>query len=554
MGFQRLARIRCHLQGTDAAAVHSALSAPLPERCSAVTVTPAELTESQIVEYNTKGFLVLRNAIDPHEHAALAERIHSAFRNGIMDDYGDHHAKGIHYPNPKVRYDHGSLLLEKDPEVARLSLDQPTVVKAVEQLLQGPAVISQWRTYINPPGFSTERVTGRPYQDGRGAHYDCKPWRPAGSFLDWMFAVIPLCDYLPHVGPMRAGPWDLNNVKNPCTVLPSDGRVHKFAVNRMPPLENIKMQDPSLRCGDVILMSGYCWHEACPNFTEDIDRFGIYQKYHAKATPPAVGPWVHPTSTRKLLRHPHLMPYTRGDGRVAATTYADGTQPYFPDRAPVLKGRVDAKMPVVDVTQLVLEDRSSRVLLVRDASGNWGLPGCDAVETKGGDNLDCGNVIGCLTDHVSDTLGVAVPWMSWIHDHVVSAGSADHLTRVYGTRLEPAFEAAAVRAASSVGAKWASAAELAQLVGPDVAQWVRMWQEQIDEDGLPVRRTYGYRGEYGRYFSHLNPGNPLVHGEGDTAHAGMHVIGEHDEEGLPLRGPQKVPADPHSHAVLLPPL
>ena len=220
----------------------------------------------------------------------------------------------------------------------------------------------------------------------------------------------------------------------------------------------------------------------------------------------------------------------------------------------MLKGRVDAKMPVVDVTQLVLEDRSSRVLLVRDASGNWGLPGCDAVETKGGDNLDCGNVIGCLTDHVSDTLGVAVPWMSWIHDHVVSAGSADHLTRVYGTRLEPAFEAAAVRAASSVGAKWASAAELAQLVGPDVAQWVRMWQEQIDEDGLPVRRTYGYRGEYGRYFSHLNPGNPLVHGEGDTAHAGMHVIGEHDEEGLPLRGPQKVPADPHSHAVLLPPL
>ena len=98
-----------------------------------------------------------------------------------------------------------------------------------------------------------------------------------------------------------------------------------------------------------------------------------------------------------------------------------------------------------------------------------------------------------------------------------------------------------------------SAVELTQLASPEVVQWVRMWQEQTDEDGLAVRRTYGYRGEYGRYFSHLNPGNP-VYGEGDTAHAGMHVIGEHDEEGLPLRGPDKLPAKPHSHATLLPPL
>eukprot|EP01043_Picozoa_sp_COSAG02_P102659 COSAG02_NODE_38675_length_426_cov_0.917431_1_plen_45_part_01 len=45
------------------------------------------MTESQIEEYNTKGFLVLRNAIDPNEHTILAEKIHSAFRSGIMDDY-----------------------------------------------------------------------------------------------------------------------------------------------------------------------------------------------------------------------------------------------------------------------------------------------------------------------------------------------------------------------------------------------------------------------------------------------------------------------------------
>jgi hypothetical protein len=353
----------------------------------------------------------------------------------VYDDYGDAFERGVHYPNPKQRYDHGSLLLEKDPEVARLSLDQPNVVSAVETLLQGPAVISQWRTYVNPPGFSTEAVTGRPYVDGRGAHFDCKPWRPAGSFLDWMFAVVPLCDYEPTVGPMRAGPWDLNEVPTPVEVLPSDGRVHKYAVNRMPPLDRIKMQDPSLKKRDVILMSGYCWHEACPNYS-DVDRFGIYQKYHAKATPPAVGPWVHPTNARDALRHPHLMPYTRGDGRVAATTFTDGSQPYFPERPGWMTGRVDAKMPVVDDVRVVLEDRSDRVLLVRmpgDAE-QWQLPGCPAVETPGGDNLDCGNVIGCVTDHLTESLGVTLPWMSWIHDHLLSTpdeGSGEHMTRVY---------------------------------------------------------------------------------------------------------------------------
>ena len=220
-------------------------------------------------------FLVLRGAIPPAEHKVLAEKIHAEFRAGVYDDYGGNFEKGIHYPNPKVRYDHGSLLLEKDPHIAQLSLDQPSVVSAVEELLDGPAVISQWRTYINPPGFQTEAVTGKPYVDGRGAHFDCKPWRPAGSFLDWMFAVIPLCDYLPDVGPMRAGPYDENGLATPMKELPSDGRVHKMAVNRMPPLDSIKLQDPSLRRGDVILMSGYCWHEACPNFTKDVDRFGI---------------------------------------------------------------------------------------------------------------------------------------------------------------------------------------------------------------------------------------------------------------------------------------
>jgi hypothetical protein len=81
-----------------------------------------------------------------------------------------------------------------------------------------------------------------------------------------------------------------------------------------------------------------------------------------------------------------------------------------------------------------------------------------------------------------------------------------------------------------------------------------MWQHQIDEDGLAVRRTYGYRGEAGKFFTHNGPGNPLAEeGGGGSNLAGLHVIGEHDAEGNPKRGPKKV-KDTGECASLLPPL
>ena len=134
-----------------------------------------------------------------------------------------------------------------------------------------------------------------------------------------MFAVIPLCDYLPDVGPMRAGPYDENGLATPMKELPSDGRVHKFAVNRMPPLDSIRMQDPSLRRGDVILMSGYCWHEACPNFTKDVDRFGICECKHLRKPQSLFSPLILATmllrQTKSTTRRRHRRPSAHGSIR-----------------------------------------------------------------------------------------------------------------------------------------------------------------------------------------------------------------------------------------------
>ena len=135
------------------------------------------------------------------------------------------------------------------------------------------------------------------------------------------------------------------------------------------------------------------------------------------------------------------------------------------------------------------------------------------METVGGDNLDCGNVIGCLTDHIVETLAVTVPWMSWIFDeHVLTPrqGSGEHLTRVYGHRLELEREAADLAKLATHRVRWASIEELQRFGTQQEQCWVAMWQGEYDEDGLPVRRTYGYRGDAGKYFSHNGPGNPLV--------------------------------------------
>ena len=50
-------------------------------------------------------------------------------------------------------------------------------------------------------------------------------------------------------------------------------------------------------------------------------------------------------------------------------------------------------MPVIDDCCLILEDRSERVLLVREGA-TWQLPRCPAMETAGGDNLVRAATIG----------------------------------------------------------------------------------------------------------------------------------------------------------------
>ena len=67
-----------------------------------------------------------------------------------------------------------------DPEMSTI-VDHPVIVDAFEALLGQPAYLTAFVAYLRSPGDT-----------GGGAHCDYKRWRPVGSSMNWLFAIIPL--------------------------------------------------------------------------------------------------------------------------------------------------------------------------------------------------------------------------------------------------------------------------------------------------------------------------------------------------------------------------
>ena len=100
--------------------------------------------------------------------------------------------------------------------------------------------------------------------------------------------------------------------------------------------------------------------------------------------------------------------------------------------------------------------------------------------------------------------------------------------RVYGHRLEtetPVLEMAD-------GYRWMSCDTLEESAsnglleqGTDVLQWLHMWQNEEDEDGNAVTRSFGVPTTHVQYFKYNGNGNPQ----------GTYRVGEFDEDGLPVQ-------------------
>ncbi|NKB67941.1 MAG: hypothetical protein GKR89_12845 [Candidatus Latescibacteria bacterium] len=457
-------------------------------------------------EFDTTGYHVLRGALTEAEVDRLAGPIRAAFAAGEYDAFKE----GSAYPLPGV-YSMGPRILLKHPEIAGVSLAHPAIVAAVEDLFGEPATLAQYWSIMRPPGAG---VGAKPFVHGSGAHFDYKPWRCVGSFVKWMFAVIPFVDYTEAAGPLCVSPGSHLKTK----VLPSDGRVHPVDAAQVTPPADTVFVDPSLKKGDVVLMHGFTWHEARPNYGVS-DRCGLYMKFHAQSSPPACGPTIYPSAVHDFLRPQvkHLVPYHRGDGQYAAVR--------------------DKPVGGVDQARLLIENRDERVLVLRDGAEGWALPRYAAAEDESAGILDVCNVMGSVLTQVHQQLGLRLPWLSWLLDLPGSAPDGEGgewRCRVYGHRLPSTAPELEGEDGVVPEYRWLSASELDEIEavgqlesGGAVRKWLRMWQLAEDEEGRPVTRSFGLPSTDVKYYSYNGGGNPPGH----------YRIGVFDSQGRPTPPP-----------------
>jgi ectoine hydroxylase-related dioxygenase (phytanoyl-CoA dioxygenase family) len=453
-------------------------------------------------QFEADGYYVLRSVLSEGEVDRLARPIQAAFTNGDYDTYREESA----YPMPGI-HSMGPRVLEQHPEIAELSMAHPAIIKAVEDLFGEEATLAQYWSIMRPPGAG---VPDEPYVKGSGAHYDYKPWRCVGSYVKWMFAVIPFVDYTETVGPLAVAPG--SHLKS--MLLPSNGRVHGVDAACVPVPSDITMVDPQLKKGDVVLMHGFTWHEARPNYGNS-DRCGLYMKFHAKSSPPACGPTIFPTAVHDHLQDDvkHLVPHHRGDGKYAALR--------------------DGPVGGVDEAQLLIEDAEDRILVLGDDTLGWHLPSVLASEDATAGILDVCNVMGSVVTQAREQLGLQLPWLSWLQDVVDSpadGGKEQLRCRVYGHRLGSVTPHITAGHGDSVPHHWMSEDELDEAhttgkleSGGRVHKWLHMWRAEEDEHGQPVTRSFGVPTTDVQYYSFNRNGN----------RAGTYRVGEFDDEGRP---------------------
>ena len=325
-----------------------------------------------------------------------------------------------------------------------------------------------------------------------------------------MVAVIPFVDYTETAGPLTVSPG--SHLKT--NVLPSDGRVHAVDASRVPGANKITLGDPSLKKGDVVLMNGFLWHEPLPNYGNS-DRCGLYMKFHAKSSPPACGPTIYPSSVHDILPDDakHLVPYHRGAGQYAAVR--------------------DGAVGGVDEAQLVIEDSNEKLLVLGNETDGWQLPRFPAAEDETAGILDVCNVMGSVISQAREQLGVKLPWLSWLVDLTnenPDSESEEWRCRIYGHRLQTAALTITANDDATGQPRWMSADELeaahsADLLksGSDILKWLRMWQNEEDEDGRPVTRSFGVPSTDVQYFTYNINGNT----------EGTYRVGVFDENGQP---------------------
>ncbi len=380
------------------------------------TITPA-LSEQQIANYHEDGYLIVRNVLSSKE----ADELRRVVQQEVIRDA---YPSTLKYPQSAKYTVSGNRLAE--PGLTAIA-EHPTVIGAVESVLGQPACLTAYVAYLRTPG-----------DKGAGAHCDYKRWRPVGSSMNWVFAIIPLTDFDADYGPFLVSPKShkLTHVIDP--------DAHILDLTRPDAEQLAPFIDPELKAGDLLVVNEHVWHKA-PAGTTTEDRCGIFNKYCAVNAPPAAG----------------YYPYTPA----AWNALSDDGKRLIP---------VCFDKPIT-TTRLLIEGTStqeSKFLLHRDTeTARWELPGGEGWEEEKLVGWDVGARIGSMQELAKTQLDLEVPWMSYIEDIEVEDG----ISRVYGFSDENLN----LDALANNGYDWFTKAELQQRLGKSdaICRTVDTWQQ-----------------------------------------------------------------------------
>lgn len=339
------------------------------------------LEATQVRQYHRNGYLILRGAIDDAQIAQLERGLkRNPPLHGTLGEIPDYPAPG--------RYTLANNAL-KDPDLAGIA-EHPTILSVAAQLLEDAPRLSAYVIYDRTPGGP-----------GIPAHHDYKRWRPVGSSMQWLFTIVPFCDYDQHTGPLYIAPGShqLQRI-NP-------GKARPLEVT--PPIapKPSDFIDPELRRGDLLIMNMHLWHRADGNKSTQ-HRAGVFNKYAAASAPPATGYYLY-------------------DDEVYAAI--------SPENRDIIA--VHSNKPIGTTRVLLTREHGGQQQLLLVAAENvsgqptWQLPGGAAQMEMAIPDWDSGNVIASAQKHLRESWRIETPWLSYVGDY----DEGPHLCRVYAYAL-----------------------------------------------------------------------------------------------------------------------
>ncbi|MFT7649337.1 MAG: hypothetical protein ACI8Y4_004098 [Candidatus Poriferisodalaceae bacterium] len=342
-----------------------------------------KLSVGEVDAYQRDGYLIRRDSLTE----ADITRLEKGFARNPPLDGTLYDVKQLSYPEPG-RYTLANNSL-KDPDLGFI-VEHPEVVGPAAQLLGDEPRLTAYVLYDRTPGGPAI-----------GSHNDYKRWRPVGSSMNWLFTIMPFCDFDDEAGPLYIAPGSHHLER----VTPGSERPLEVDPPTRPPESDFI--DPELKRGDVLFMNMHLWHKAAGN-NSGHHRVGLFNKYCAASCPPATGYLLYDDDVHAMLS---------------------------PERQDLLGVHSNLS---IDTTRVLLmrETRQGPEVFLRQGAGGLEFPGGPSFVEQAIPDWDRGNYIASAQAALREQIQVETPWLSYVADHVESGpAEGGSLARIYAYTL-----------------------------------------------------------------------------------------------------------------------